>query len=50
MFLQILSFLHNLITMLFGIFISAFFLGVRQNKKISLHFFTFPVLKAPFIF
>ena len=33
MFLQILSFLHNLITMLFGIFISAFFLGVRQNKK-----------------
>lgn len=33
MFLQILSFLHNLTTMLFGIFISAFFLGVRQNAK-----------------
>lgn len=33
MFLQILSFLHNLTTMLFGIFISAFFLGVRQNSK-----------------
>lgn len=33
MFLQILSFLHNLTTMLFGIFISAFFLGIRQNSK-----------------
>lgn len=33
MLLQILSFLHNLTTMLFGIFISAFFLGVRQNAK-----------------
>ncbi len=33
MFLQILSFAHNLTTMLFGIFISAFFLGTRQNSK-----------------
>lgn len=33
MFLQILSFLHNVTTMLFGIFISAFFLGVKQNFK-----------------
>lgn len=33
MYLQILSFLHNLSTMLFGIFISAFFLGIRQNSK-----------------
>lgn len=33
MFLQILSFWHNLTTMLFGIFISAFFLGTKQNKK-----------------
>ena len=33
MFLQILSFLHNLTTMLFGIFISAFFLGLRHNSK-----------------
>ncbi len=33
MFLQILSFLHNLTTMLFGIFISAFFLGTKQNFK-----------------
>lgn len=33
MFLQILSFLHNLTTMLFGIFISAFFLGTKQNAK-----------------
>lgn len=33
MFLQILSLTHNLTTMLFGIFISAFFLGVKQNSK-----------------
>lgn len=33
MFLQILSLIHNLTTMLFGIFISAFFLGVKQNRK-----------------
>ena len=30
---QILSFIHNLTTMLFGIYISAFFLGVKQNRK-----------------
>lgn len=33
MLVQILSFIHNLITMLFGIYISAFFLGVKQNRK-----------------
>ena len=33
MFLQILSFGHNLTTMLFGIFISAFFLGVKPCTK-----------------
>lgn len=33
MLLQILSMTHNLTTMLFGIFISAFFLGVKQNFK-----------------
>ncbi|MDE6252766.1 MAG: ATP-binding protein [Lachnospiraceae bacterium] len=33
MFLQILSLMHNLTTMLFGIFISAFFLGVKRNSK-----------------
>lgn len=33
MYLQILSFLHNASTMLFGIFISAFFLGIRHNSK-----------------
>lgn len=31
--IQILSFTHNITTMLFGIFISAFFLGVKQNSK-----------------
>lgn len=33
MLVQILSFIHNIITMLFGIYISAFFLGVKQNRK-----------------
>ena len=33
MLIQILSFLHNATTMVFGIFISAFFLGVRQNSR-----------------
>ena len=30
---QILSFIHNITTMLFGIYISAFFLGVKRNRK-----------------
>lgn len=33
MLVRILSFIHNLTTMLFGIYISAFFLGVKQNRK-----------------
>lgn len=33
MLVRILSFIHNFITMLFGIYISAFFLGVKQNRK-----------------
>lgn len=33
MLVQILSFTHNLTTMMFGIYISAFFLGVKQNRK-----------------
>ncbi|MDE5863290.1 MAG: GHKL domain-containing protein, partial [Lachnospiraceae bacterium] len=33
MLIQILSFIHHLTTMLFGIYISAFFLGVKQNLK-----------------
>lgn len=33
MLLQILTYTHHLTTMLFGIFLSAFFLGVKQNKK-----------------
>lgn len=41
MFLQTLSFLHNLTTMLFGIFISAFFLGVKQNAKNVFTLFSF---------
>lgn len=33
MLLQVLSFIHNISTMVFGIFISAFFLGVRRNSR-----------------
>ena len=33
MLVQVLSFLHNITTMVFGIFISAFFLGVKQNSR-----------------
>lgn len=33
MLLQILTYTHHLTTMLFGIFLSAFFLRVKQNKK-----------------
>lgn len=33
MILQILTYVHHTTTMLFGIFLSAFFLGVKQDKK-----------------
>ena len=33
MLLHVLAAIHNTTTLLFGIFISAFFLGVRQNKS-----------------
>lgn len=33
MMLQILTMVHNMTTMIFGIFLSAFLLGVRQNQK-----------------
>lgn len=39
MLIQILAFLHNLTTLLFGIYISAFFLGVKQNIKNMLTLF-----------
>lgn len=33
MILEILTYTHNITTMLFGIFLSAFFLGVKKDKK-----------------
>lgn len=33
MLVQVLAFIHNVTTMVFGIFISAFFLGVKQNSR-----------------
>ena len=32
MILEILTYTHNITTMLFGIFLSAFFLGVKKDK------------------
>lgn len=43
MFIQLLSGIHNLTTLLFGIFISAFFLGVKQNRK---NFFVLTLFSA----
>lgn len=36
MFVQILLIIHNMTTMVFGIFLSAFFLGIKQNFRNSL--------------
>ena len=33
MLLNVLSFLHNATTLLFGVYISAAFLGVKMNRK-----------------
>ncbi len=46
MFVQVLSFIHNLTTMLFGIYISAFFLGVKQNRKNVLTLLVFSVFEG----
>lgn len=46
MFLKTLSFLHNLTTMLFGIFISAFFLGIKQNFKNAFTLLIFSALEG----
>lgn len=39
MLINILSFIHNFTTMFFGIYISAFFLGIKQNRKNMLTLF-----------
>lgn len=41
MFIQLLTIIHHSTTLLFGIFISAFFLGVKQNRKNILTLFLF---------
>ena len=33
MLLEILTYTHHITTMLFGVFLSAFFLGVKQDRK-----------------
>ena len=46
MLMQILSTLHNATTLLFGIFISAFFLGIKQNFKNTWKLFLFTCLEG----
>lgn len=46
MVVRILSFIHYFSTMLFGIYISAFFLGVKQNRKNILTLFLLSVCEG----
>lgn len=46
MLIQALRFLHNMTTMIFGIYISAFFLGVKKNPRNSLILLAFSAFEA----
>lgn len=46
MVLQILTYTHHITTMLFGIFLSAFFLGVKQDKKNILQLLSLAVVSG----
>lgn len=46
MVLQILTYTHHTTTMLFGIFLSAFFLGVKQDKKNILQLLSLAVISG----
>ena len=46
MVLQILTYTHHTTTMLFGIFLSAFFLGVKQDKKNILQLLSLAVVSG----
>ena len=46
MVLQILTYMHHTTTMLFGIFLSAFFLGVKQDKKNILRLLSLAVVSG----
>ncbi len=48
MFVQILSWIHNITTMLFGIYISSFFLGVKQNKYNVIKLAVFSCIEGTF--
>lgn len=48
MFVQILSWIHNITTMLFGIYISSFFLGVKQNKDNVIKLAVFSCIEGTF--
>ena len=46
MVLQILTYTHHITTILFGIFLSAFFLGVKQDKKNILQLLSLAVVSG----
>lgn len=48
MFVQILSWIHNITAMLFGIYISSFFLGVKQNKDNVIKLAVFSCIEGTF--
>ena len=48
MLLQILTITHHITTMLFGIFLSAFFLGVKQNRTNTLFLFSISMVYGVF--
>lgn len=50
MILGILTYTHNITTMLFGIFLSAFFLGVKQDKKNVLKLLLLAVISGTLYF
>ena len=49
MLTNILSLIHNATTLLFGVYASAAFLGVRLNRKNNLHLLIFSVSQALFM-
>jgi hypothetical protein len=50
MVLQILTYTHHTTTMLFGIFLSAFFLGVKQDKKNILQLLSLALFQEFYMF
>lgn len=48
MLVEILSYLHNATTLLFGVYISAAFLGVKMSRKNTLMLLLFTLVSGAF--